>query len=73
MAIDINIMSTDTPLPVDMSSLLVSNKNKEKLQYLLHSQIKDFSEQSCEVCIVLSATLIADTIISCTKFNINGA
>ena len=69
MAIDINIMSTITPLPVNMSSFWVSNKNKEKLQYLLHNQIKDFSEQSCEVCIVLSATMVEDTIISCTKFN----
>ena len=52
-----------------MSSFRVSNKNKEKLQYLLHRKIKDFSEQSCEVCIVLSATMVEDTIISCTKFN----
>ena len=68
-AIDISLITTETPLPVNMPSFWVSNKNKEKLQTLIRAEITKFSE-NCSICrLILSAIVTAENSIPCYKLN----
>ena len=64
--IEISQIATDTPLPLDMSSFWVSNRNKIKLERLISNYI--LSNRFLFLChVVLSAFLDDDELIPCTK------
>ena len=65
--IDISLITNETPLPVDMPSFWVSNKNKEKLQTLIQAEITKFSE-NCSL--ILSVIVTAENYIPCYKLNL---
>ena len=67
--IDINMMTNDTPLPVDISSFWVSSKNKEKLQDLLRKYIIVHSENNPDICFIFSASMVENTLIPCSKLS----
>ena len=68
-AIDISLNTNETPLPVDMPSFWVSNKNKEKLRTLIRAKITKFSG-NCSICrLILSAIVTAENSIPCYKLN----
>ncbi len=57
--IEINVISSETPLPVDMSTFWGSNSNKTKLQHELRHYIKEKQDPLSSGIVVLSAVGVA--------------